>query len=316
MTNQNKCIINTQKPILDYRRALDHEVMMKYIEIFANRYDFIDVGTLGESILGREIPIIKIGRGEPCVLYVGVHHAMEWITGIILLRYVNEFCELYKNGGRAYNYTAEYLYSSRTVFIVPMLNPDGVDYQINGVSKENLLYDRIIRMNSESEDFSSWQANARGVDLNHNYSFGFSEYKAIEDELGIYDGGPSKYSGSAPESEPETAALCSFLRRNDAMRAVISLHTQGEEIYYSSGGRVAHRSNVLGHIFSRLSGYKLSVPTGSAAYGGLLDYCIGELKLPAFTLECGKGKNPLPLSDHLKIYADLRELLFVAPTMI
>jgi g-D-glutamyl-meso-diaminopimelate peptidase len=197
-----------------------------------------------------------------------------------------------------------------------MLNPDGVEYQINGVMEDNILFERLVKMNGGSRDFSCWQANGRGVDLNHNYCVGFSEYKLIEEKEGIYNGAATKYSGNSPESEPETAAVCAFLRRNDNIRTVISLHTQGEEIFYSSKDSVAHRSNVLAHTFSRISGYKLSRPEGSAAYGGLLDFCIGELKLPAFTIECGKGKNPLPLGDYLSIYADLKELLFIAPTMI
>ena len=52
-------------------------------------------------------------------------------------------------------------------------------------------------------DFTHWQANARGVDLNHNYDAGFLEYKQIEAEQGILGGGPTRYSGECPESEPE-----------------------------------------------------------------------------------------------------------------
>ena len=65
-----------------------------------------------------------------------------------------------------------------------------------------------------------------------------------------------------------------------------------------------------------MSGYALSVPEGSAAYGGMLDWCIHELNIPAFTFECGKGKNPLPIDNMFKIYTDLREVLFSAPCMI
>ena len=39
---------------------------------------------------------------------------------------------------------------------------------------------RGLKYNQQSDDFSHWQANARGVDLNHNYDSGFYEYKKIE----------------------------------------------------------------------------------------------------------------------------------------
>jgi g-D-glutamyl-meso-diaminopimelate peptidase len=65
-----------------------------------------------------------------------------------------------------------------------------------------------------------------------------------------------------------------------------------------------------------MSGYQLSEPSGSAAYGGMLDWCIHELNIPAFTLECGKGENPLPIENMFRIYTDIREVLFCAPMMI
>jgi g-D-glutamyl-meso-diaminopimelate peptidase len=171
-------------------------------------------------------------------------------------------------------------------------------------------------MNGGSTDFSSWQANGRGVDLNHNYNCGFAEYKKLEYEMNIIDGAPSKYSGESPESESEVGYLCNYLRFNDNIGAVITLHSQGEEIYYSSMGKTTLRSLPLAKSFSRMSGYALSVPEGSAAYGGMLDWCIHELGIPAFTFECGKGKNPLPIDNMFKIYTDLREVLFSAPCMI
>lgn len=116
--------INEQKNILDYKRRLDYMSMMKYVDVFAKRYSFIGVTNVGRSIMGRSIPIITLGRGADSLLYVGAHRSDEWLTSIILLRFINEYCELYKNRGRIYNTTLEYMYSTKTIYIVPMLNPD------------------------------------------------------------------------------------------------------------------------------------------------------------------------------------------------
>ena len=48
----------------------------------------------------------------------------------------------------------------------------------------------------------------------------------------------------------------------------------------------------------------------------MTDFVVGELGRPAFTLECGKGENPLPLSDYFPIYAGLREVLFTLPVLV
>ena len=72
----------------------------------------------------------------------------------------------------------------------------------------------------------------------------------------------------------------------------------------------------IGAVLSRISGYKLSVPQGTAAYGGLTDWCNAVLGRYAYTIECGKGENPLPLRDNFMIYTDIREMLFSTPTFI
>ena len=311
---ENTREINQNKHILTYNAPMDYSLMMSYINEFSERYKFMAVSSVGESIMGRSIPIITLGEGAKSALYVGAHHGMEWITTILLLRFINEYCELMKKNGRIFNVTLSHLFSTRTIYVIPMLNPDGVDYQINGVGDDNPIYERLVKMNNGSRDFSGWQANARGVDLNHNYNCGFSEYKVLEAEQGIFDGAPTRFSGNMPESEPECASLCNFLRFNDDIKAVLTFHTQGEEIYYTSGGRTAPRSLAIAGALSRMSGYTLSSPDGMAAYGGLTDWCIAELGRPSFTIECGRGENPLPIDDYFKIYTDIRELLFMTPT--
>ena len=308
--------INESKSILDYKKNLNYDLMMKYIDVFCRRYPFIGVTNLGHSIMGREIPMITLGKGKPCFLYVGAHGAGEWLTSIILLRFVNEYCELYKNKSRIYNSTLEYLYMNKTVYVVPMLNPDGVDYRINGVTDENILYDRLFRMNGESSDFSAWQANGRGVELKLNYNCDFTERKKIEAEKEIYDGSPSGYGGTAPESEPETGALCNFLRFNDSIKGVLSLYRGKDEIRYSNGDRITKRSHPIAKSMSRMSGYDLVVGEKCEQIGNLLGWCISELDVPTFEVSFAEEKMNFNQDLLFKSYADMREVLFAFPLML
>lgn len=308
--------------ILDLRQPIDHGVMMSVLDEFASRYPWISVTVLGESILGRHIPMVRLGDAENegrearRVLYIGAHHGMEWITTGLLLRFINEYGELVKSDGMAEGVRVSRLRDRCGIYIVPMLNPDGVDYAINGVSEDNVLRDRLLGMNGGSTDFSHWQANARGVDLNHNYNEGFAEYKEVEASLGILGGAPTRYAGESPESEPETAYLCNYLRFSAPFDAVLTLHTQGEEIYYTSGDAVAPESVKLGRYLERVSGYRLSKPEGPAMYGGFTDWFIRAFARPSFTLECGKGENPLPVSDLPMMYLRLRKALFEFPMTV
>lgn len=297
----------------DFTFPPDHATVCKTLDGYLQKYPFLTVTEIGESLCGRSIPLVTLGNGaaKKSVLYVGTHHAAEWITTMVLLRFIGDYCDAYKRGGRMYNIGMDYLFDKRRILIVPMLNPDGVELELHGAAADFPLRDRALRMNSGSEDFTLWQANARGVDLNHNYNARFGEYKKVEAELGI-EPGATKYSGEYPESEPEVAALCNLIRIDGTIRSILTLHAQGEEIYYGDDAAPAG-SRTMGRLISRMSGYRLMHTDGTASYGGLTDWYVREFGRPAFTIECGRGKNPLPVGDLFGIYASLREVLFSAP---
>ena len=290
---------------------LTPEVLDGELTALCSRYPALARRTLGKSILGRDIPLMLLGRGKRKLLYVSTHHATEWLTSRLLLAFLSELCEAAEAHAHPYGIDVEFLLEQRMLCLVPMLNPDGVAIHLG--SQDDPLAERRLRM-TENADFSHWQANARGVDLNHNYSVGFAEYKAGEGALGITGGAPTRYSGDAPESEPETAALAAFIR-SVKPRLVMSLHTQGEEIYYRGGGCELDGVRAAALRLSSLSGYRLGEAVGPAAYGGLCDYTTAALGIPSFTVECGRGENPLPVRDAPFIYARLRRMLFESITM-
>jgi len=300
----------------EYARETGAREIMESAAYLADHYPFLAVRSLGHSFLGKEIPLFVLGDEDAPkqVLYVGAHHGMEWITSALLLRFVHEYCEYYREGRSIFGETMESRFRNCTLYVVPMLNPDGCDLAVHGLPSDHPFREDLLRMNGGSTDFSHWQANARGVDLNHNYDAGFMEYKQIEAERNIKPG-PTLYSGEYPESEAESGALANFLRFNQTVRWVMTLHSQGEEIYYTSGDCTAPRSKEIARILSRLSSYQLSKPLGTAAYGGLTDWCIRSLRRPSFTVECGLGVNPLPISDFFHIYMSIREMLFAGPLL-
>ncbi len=287
--------------------AITYGEMMKELDNLCKEYPFFMQSVIGKSLVGREIPLISVGEGKKAVLFVGTHHGMEWITTAILLDFLRDVGKEAARGGEL-----SVVIENRTLYVVPMLNPDGVELQINGRDELNPLTERLNAMSGG--DYSRWQANGRGVDLNHNYDAGFFEYKEYEREHGIVPG-PTLYSGEHPESEPETSALCSFIRAR-GVDLLLALHTQGEEIYYDYNGVVPDGGRVIAKRLSALTGYALSEPAGSAAYGGLKDWFIKEYGLPGFTLECGRGANPLPIGDSDIIYKGLRDALFSCLTAV
>ena len=308
--------IDIKSPILKYDAPLTYERMIEYLNIFSERYKNFHVTYLGQSILGKSIPMITLGIGKKTALYVGAHHGMEWITSALLLRFANEYCELLEANGHIGHTSVSYLNSSRSICIIPMLNPDGVNYQIEGIKDDNPLCERVKKINGGSDDMSVWQANARGVDLNHNYNAGFYEYKESKEVQMISGGAPTKWCGEAPESEPESGLLANYVRFNSDIGICVSFHSQGEEIYYADAFDPPEANIRLGKILEGMTGYKLTKTSGSAQSGGFTDWVVSELKKPAYTFECGKGKNPLPIKSLFEIYFKLRRMLFETPMLI
>ena len=262
---------------------------------------------IGRSILGRDIECYRIGRGREYALYLGAHHALESVTANILYTLMY-FLLSDAPHPTLFGVDSERLLNMYTFCIVPTVNPDGIEMRLHGASGSP-LFERVMRMSGGV--FDSWQANARGVDLNHNYAAGFFEYKRIEAERGISPGA-SLYSGEFPESEPESRAVANLLRVLEP-KIILSLHSQGEEIYF--GPRAKDGAVRGAERISRLTGYALSAPTGTALYGGLSDYSA-SLGIPSYTLEVGKGKNPLPESDIPRIFERLARALVLAPSLV
>ena len=256
----------------------------------------------------KRLYCIKIGRGSAKVFYNGAHHGAEWITSALLMKFVNEYCEAYISGKNIYGASAYELYESTTLYVVPMVNPDGADISINGARMYTSDFPRLFRQNKNSSDFSRWQANFNGVDLNHNYDAMWELSEEGEKKHGIFGPGPTRYSGKAPLSEPESRAMVDFTEKED-FRLAMAFHSQGQEIYYSFNGREPGYAENLAKIISIGTPYKTAVPEGIASYGGYKDWFINTYERVCYTVEVGRGENPLPITDLPQIYKETLPIL-------
>ena len=276
------------------------------LSYFSVTYPTLFRAEIGKSTLGRPLTFFRVGRGRHAILYVGAHHGMEWITALVLYRFLDDLLTAVSRRGEG-----TLLLEDVSLFVLPLFNPDGVEIALGGAETAGALASRVIAQNGGSTDTSRWQANALGVDLNHNYDAGFAAYREKEREMGIFGGAPTRYSGPCPFSESETAAMRDFL---GFLRPTLTLtlHTQGEEIFYTPTNPPVAGADSYGRFLAAATGYRLGRAEGAAAYGGMADYLAEVLHLPAFTLECGRGKNPLPLFTGEGIYQRLRRALFLS----
>jgi len=290
-----------------------YEIMEMDIEGLQARYPFIETGIAGRSVLGKNLYYIRLGSGPVEVHYNGAHHSLEWITSPLLMKFIENFCRAYAAGTSIRGYNIRQIWNSSSIYIIPMVNPDGVNLVLEGLKPDNPYYNELLQWNNTGLPFSQvWQANIRGVDLNRNYPASWEEAKAQEPSLGITGPGPTRYGGPFPLSEPETQAMADFTRRHN-FKLVIAYHTQGQVIYWLYKNMFVPRAQQIGEIFARASGYTLSETPYEAAYAGYKDWFIEEFIRPGYTIEAGLGTNPLPISQFDMIYNDNEEIMLLAP---
>lgn len=260
----------------------------EYERKLLSKYSNIKRRVIGYSALSRKLVAYTVG-GESGVLMCGAFHGMERITAAMLYRFLGDVCCRYERDS-----TFKKTLDHTGCTIVPMVNPDGVEISVNSHSSANHLKNHVAEcLEREGISHTAWQANARGVDINHNFDADFHIVKQHEKEMGIVAPSSTRYGGEYPESERETRALCDLCRQQQYSLAA-ALHSQGREIYYDFGENTPKESIEIANNISKLSGYAVSYPQGIAVGGGFKDWFIQRFCRPAFTIEVGLGKNPLP----------------------
>ncbi|RKD22368.1 gamma-D-glutamyl-{L}-meso-diaminopimelate peptidase I Metallo peptidase. MEROPS family M14C [Caminicella sporogenes DSM 14501] len=298
--------------VVDTNIDYTYEIMERDIEGLKARYPFIEVGVAGKSVLGKNLYYIRLGKGSNQVFYNASHHALEWITTPLLMKFTENFLKSFTDGKNIRGYDLQQIWNKSSIYIIPMVNPDGVDLVLNGLSPDNPYYEQLLKWNDTGLPFSKvWSANIRGVDLNHNYDALWEEYKKIAEKLGYDKPGPRRYPGEYPESEPESKAVADFTRKHN-FKLTLSYHSQGQVIYWNFQNMAPPVARTIGEMFSRASGYRLEETYGTASYSGYKDWFIKEYRRPGYTIEVGKGTNPLPISQFPMIYNNNEEILLLA----
>ena len=282
-----------------------YELLSLCLEGLAARYPFLTVRAIGETRYGRKLWQISVGIGPRKVLYNAAHHANEWITVPVLMKFLEDYARAVSENGRVYGFSAQALYQRTTLHLVPMVNPDGVDLVTGGLRPEDPGWAeaRTLAENYPQIPFpEGWKANLRGVDLNLNYPARWEQARQIKFAQGFDRPGPRDYVGAAPLSEPESEAVAGLTNRTEP-GLTVSLHTQGNVIYWKFGSMEPPGARELGERFAAVSGYALEDVPYASGFAGYKDWFILTRDRPGYTVEVGAGENPLPLSQFDDIYA-------------
>ncbi len=290
--------------------VMTYENQRKMIFSLKKTYPFIGVNVIGKSLCQRDIFSLTIGKNRNPLIIAAGFHGQEWLTSLLALRFAEIILNSKVNKTPIWGLDPASI--TRSIIIIPCVNPDSIEIAVNGFESAGRFAENCRKIAAVSEE--KWNANARGVDINHNFDAGWQELRRMETESGILGPSPRRYGGYMPESEPETKALVYQCRLYNP-RTAIALHSQGEEIFFEYGNKKPPRSEEIAKIFAAVSGYELAENSGLASHGGFKDWFIEYFNKPAYTIEIGKGENPLPISDFDGILKKCIPMLTLAAVM-
>ena len=239
------------------------------------------VFVIGESLERRNIYALKISDNvslneeEAEVIFLGCHHAREWISVEIPYLLGKYLVENYES-----NPEVKSLVDKSEIWVVPLVNPDGLEYSIH--------FYRYWRKNRRDNGNGSY-----GVDPNRNYGYKWG----YDDEGSSPNSFSYTYRGQAPFSEPETQAVRDLFLQRD-FQAMISYHNYSQVILYPWGytEEPTEKDALLDEIAAKMSELMEGVNGNTYDYGqasgdlyftngGTTDWTFGTFSIPSYTIE-------------------------------
>jgi carboxypeptidase T len=243
--------------------------------------DVAQVIDIGDSLEQRNIYALRISdnvglqENEASVIFLGCHHAREWISVEVPYLLGKYLVENYGTDAEV-----KRLVDNCDIWIIPLVNPDGLEYSIH--------FYRYWRKNMRN----NWDGTY-GVDLNRNYG-----YKWGLDNLGSSPNSASEvYRGQGPFTEPEIQAVRDlFVQKN--FQALVSFHSYSQVILYPWGYTedASDKEDILFEIGDKMSrlmepvnGRHYAVERAGAGFyltnGDTTDWSFGVYGIPSYTIE-------------------------------
>ncbi|MCJ7580529.1 MAG: M14 family metallopeptidase [Candidatus Aminicenantes bacterium] len=257
------------------------ELERDLLDLEKNFPDLAKVFDIGDSLESRNIYALKISdnvlndEDEAEGLFLGCHHAREWISVEVPYLFGKYLLENYHLDGAIKN-----IVDHSEIWIVPLVNPDGLEYSIH--------YYRYWRKNRRDNGDGTF-----GIDINRNYGYQWG----YDNNGSSPSAGSETYRGTAPFSEPESLAIRDLFSQHNFL-SIISYHSYGSVILYPWGytfqptGQDALLNDLASNMSQQMQTVNGTVysfgPASGSLYttnGDTTDWSFGIYGIPSFTIE-------------------------------
>ena len=266
--------------IVDYTSPYTSKKVARNCQELAAKYpDLIKLDTIGTSTCGTEIVLVKMGTGEKKALITGGIHSREDITVNYVMRCIEEYAEAYySKTGRYGTFDVNKMLGEWTLYIVPVMNPDGIDIANDGAIP---LYKNGEPL-TEAELFD-YKNTSTGVNLNRNFPF---EWGYNDPTINTTTPDIDSYVGKSEASEPETKAIIKLCEEN-AFEWLFSFHIKGNMLYWADTiNKNAEKAELMSNRLVVNCKFNLMrTSTTAGASGGMENWFRQQYNKPGFCIE-------------------------------
>lgn len=280
------------------------EMECDLVELKARYDDYILCMPIGTSLDSRTIWEVIIGNPQaPKAIFIeAAVHGREWMNSWMLMKQIEELMQNWETP-IAEGVELGDIFEQCAVYIIPMVNPDGVTISQCGIEaiKNEALRANLYKMEGAANP-ARWKANAGGVDINRNFMVGWGNRNPK------FFPASQSYVGLFPFSEPETMAIATaFTQRKYDIS--VSYHSMEGAIYWNIGqiGELLDKTAALAIEVSQITGYSF----GEQSVMNGLDYnwMMIDQNTPTVLIETGTVACPLPYSQWQEIWIRNKDLI-------
>ena len=77
--------------IVNTNTKYNSSLLMQNLVALVRLYPFLNLQIIGKSVLGKNLYVIRLGNGPNRVFYSASFHANEWITSVVLMKFIEDY---------------------------------------------------------------------------------------------------------------------------------------------------------------------------------------------------------------------------------